>query len=117
MAKFYSPRCKIPIFYPKPHLLAQTRTIKFTPLLYDFVLSAQHFIAAETMYFRRGAISSPYSLPNKRRLNSSSKCTFKISSGPHTPYARLARYCVKFCRAIGSAIQISPAVSEVPPAR
>jgi len=24
----------------------KTRTIKFTPFLYDFVLSAQHFIAA-----------------------------------------------------------------------
>jgi len=40
----------------------KTRTIKFTPPLYDFVLSAQHFIAAKTMYFRSGAISSPYSV-------------------------------------------------------
>lgn len=58
----------------------KTRAIKFTPPLYGFVLSAQHFIAAETMYFRGGAISSPYSLPNRCRLNFTSKRAFKISS-------------------------------------
>ncbi|WP_291937131.1 hypothetical protein [Campylobacter sp.] len=60
----------------------KTRAIKFTPPLYGFVISVQHFIAAETMYFRSGSISSPYSLLNKRRLNFTSKRAFKISSGP-----------------------------------
>ncbi|WP_297924026.1 hypothetical protein [uncultured Campylobacter sp.] len=44
---------------------------------------AKILLAAETMYFRSGAISSPYSLPNRRRLNSASKRVFKISSGSH----------------------------------
>ncbi|WP_297894568.1 hypothetical protein [uncultured Campylobacter sp.] len=60
----------------------KTRAIKFTPPLYDFVLSAQHFIAAETMYFRRDEIYRP-TLSNRRRLNSASKHVFKISSGSH----------------------------------
>ncbi|WP_298756219.1 hypothetical protein [uncultured Campylobacter sp.] len=37
----------------------KTRAIKFTPPLYDLVISAQHFIAAETMYFRRSKNLSP----------------------------------------------------------
>ncbi|WP_297902944.1 hypothetical protein [uncultured Campylobacter sp.] len=45
----------------------------------DLVPNTQHFIAAETMYFRRGEIYRP-ALPSKHRLNSASKCDFKISS-------------------------------------
>jgi hypothetical protein len=46
-------------FIQSPAGSRKTRAIKFTPPLYDFVLSAQHFIAAETMYFRRSKNLSP----------------------------------------------------------
>ncbi len=42
-----------PIFYPKlPPARANSRD-KIYAAFYDFVLSAQHFIATETMHFRR----------------------------------------------------------------
>ncbi|WP_297994238.1 hypothetical protein [uncultured Campylobacter sp.] len=44
------------IFYPKPCLLAQNSCDNFAPPLYGFVIDIQHFIAAETMYFRHDEI-------------------------------------------------------------
>jgi hypothetical protein len=49
----------------------KTRAINFTPPLYDLVLNAQHFIATETVYFRRDENLSPCSVeqaPFKFRL-------------------------------------------------
>jgi len=92
----FSPRCfaakfrrnftrhaaKFRSFIQSLRLLAQNPRDKFYAAFYGLVMSAQHFIAAETMYFRSGSISSPYSLLNRRRLNFTSKRAFKISSGP-----------------------------------
>jgi len=105
-------------FIQSPACSRKTRAINFTPPLYDLVLSAQHFYSR----LRRNDVSldiakilSPCSVeqaPLKFHLEARFQNFIKL-----TPYARLARRCVKFCRAMGSAIQISPAVSEVPPAR
>jgi len=59
----------------------KTRAIKFTPPLHGFVISAQYFIAAETMHFLGTAKIYRPALPNRRRLNFTSKRAFKISSG------------------------------------
>ncbi|WP_297882424.1 hypothetical protein, partial [uncultured Campylobacter sp.] len=58
----------------------KTHAINFAPPLYGFVINIQHFIAAETIYFRHDEIHRP-ALPNRRRLNSASKRAFKILSG------------------------------------
>lgn len=90
----FNPRCFVPKFRrnftrraENSDLLSKaaagsrkTHAINFAPPLYGFVIDIQHFIAAETMYFRHDEIHRP-ALPNRRRLNSASKRAFKISSG------------------------------------
>ena len=95
------------VLVSEPQILNLTRTA----LRQNF---AKILLAAETMYFRRDEIHRP-ALLNRRRLNSARSALLKF----HQAHA-VCTACAalrKICRAMGSAIQISPAVSEVPLAR